>query len=95
MAISEEQVKHVAKLASLELSDEEITKYQKDLDEILEYINKLSEVNTENVPATSHVHGSVNVFRDDVVGESLPKDEALRNAPAKNENGFSVPKIIA
>lgn len=94
MSITEEQVRHVAKLASLELSDEEILSYQKDLSEILTHVESLSQVDTTNVKPTSHVHGSVNAFRDDVAKKSLPKEEALKNAPDRDDRGIRVPKII-
>lgn len=94
MAITKEQVTHVSKLAALELSEQEVEKYQSNLAEILAHFEELSLVNTDNIAPLSHVHGSVNAFRDDVVKKSLPKDEALALAPDANEQGFRVPKII-
>jgi aspartyl-tRNA(Asn)/glutamyl-tRNA(Gln) amidotransferase subunit C len=64
------------------------------LDTILSYVDKLSELDTENVPPTTHAHQTVNAFRDDSVTESLPREESLANAPEATEEMFKVPRII-
>ena len=93
--ISKEDVKHVAMLARLSLNEEEVSKFQKQLSGILEYIAQLNEVDTENTPPTSHVLSSMkNVFREDQVQSSIPQEEALGNAPARYKDFFKVPKII-
>ncbi|HDD64547.1 MAG TPA: Asp-tRNA(Asn)/Glu-tRNA(Gln) amidotransferase subunit GatC [Firmicutes bacterium] len=92
--IKREEVEYLGKLARIELSEEEKKKLENDLEKILEYISKLNEVNTENVPPTNHVLPIKNVFRDDKVKKSFPREELLKNAPDKTEEFFKVPKII-
>ncbi len=94
MKISKETVSHVALLSRLELKEGEIELYQKQLSRILEYVEKLSEVNTNDVEPTSHVLFLNNVFREDKVQASLSREEALRNAPDSTDKFFRVPKII-
>lgn len=85
---------HIAKLASLELSNEETESLKSDLSTILEYVNALSELPTEGVVPTSHVHGSYNAFRDDIIKDSLSIDSVKQNAPNFGSGGFRVPKVI-
>ena len=92
--IDEAQVRRVALLSRLELSDEEVTQFSGQLSAIVEYIEKLNELDTENTPQTSHVLGLKNVFRKDESLLSLPNETALSNAPEKESNHFKVPKII-
>ncbi len=93
--IDEKIVKHVARLSRLSLSEKDIKKFSGQLSAILDYINKLNEINTNNVSATSHtLSGVKNVFREDRVRDSLKAEEALRNAPKKSGDFFSVPKVI-
>ncbi|RLI06053.1 Asp-tRNA(Asn)/Glu-tRNA(Gln) amidotransferase GatCAB subunit C [Candidatus Bathyarchaeota archaeon] len=92
--ISREHVKHLSWLARLELSEEEEVLYTSQLNEILEYFNKLSKLNTENVPPTYHVIGKINVFREDEIQPSLSNQEALKNAPKKRNGFFEAPKIL-
>ncbi len=92
--ISRSQVEHLAWLARLELTEEEKELYTAQLNEILEYFNRLSEINTENVPPTYHVIGKVNVFREDEIQPSLQVEEALKNAPKKRNSFFEAPKIL-
>lgn len=94
MKISKEMVKHIALLSRLELKEEEIELYQDQLSRILDYIEKLNEVETSDVEPTSHVLSLSNVFREDKVISTLSRDEALRNAPDSTEKFFRVPKII-
>ncbi len=94
MALTREEVEKVAKLARLKFEENEIEKFRSDLNNILDYINKLKELDTENVPPTSHVVEMKNVFREDVVGESLPIEEVLKNAPEKKDRFFVVPRVI-
>ena len=94
MALSKEDVEKVAVLARLKFSEEEIEKFRSDLNRILDYINKLNELDTENVPPTSHVVEMKNVFREDEVGESLPIEDVLLNAPEKKDRFFVVPRVI-
>ena len=94
MKISREEVEHVAHLARLELKDQELVKMTEQLDNILSYVDKLGELDTENVKETTHAFSISNAFRDDVVQSSLDQDEALSNAPSDNGESFVVPKVI-
>lgn len=80
-------VPHVAKLANLKLTDEEIEKFEKQLSDVLEYVEKLESANTDNVTETSQVTGLENVTREDVAGTSLSQADAVSTAKATN-NGF-------
>lgn len=94
MSITLDDVRHVAKLSALQLGEEELEKRAQELSDILAYVDKLSSLSTRGIPPTSHVHGVVNAFREDVVFESLPVEELKKSAPDfKNEN-FRVPKIL-
>lgn len=78
---------HVAKLANLSLSPAEKKTFEKQLEEVLSYINKLGEINTKDVEPIGQITGLVNVTREDEAAPSLPQDEALANAP-RTYNGF-------
>lgn len=80
-------IEHVAKLANLPLTVEEKKKFEKQLQEILSYISKLNEVDTEKVEPIAHITGLVNIARRDEAKPSLNQDETLKNA-AKTYNGF-------
>jgi aspartyl-tRNA(Asn)/glutamyl-tRNA(Gln) amidotransferase subunit C len=94
MKISKKEVLHVAHLARLTLTDEELEKMTGQLDNILSYVEKLNELDTSKIPPTSHVFSVSNAFREDVVRESLPRNEALMNGPKQNGETFQVPRII-
>lgn len=93
MKLTKEEVKHIAKLANLPLSDEEEEKYSEQLSSILDYIEKLSQVDTSSVEPTFNVSGQSNIQRVDETIASLSQEEALQNAP-KKENGFFVTKGV-
>ena len=94
MAITRDNVLHVAKLARLELSETEIDRMQRDLDRILEYVNQLSELDTSNVPATTQVAVVAAPFRSDAERPSIPHDIALSQAPRSSSDGFAVPAFV-
>ena len=94
MKITEEQVEHVARLARLAISEKEKELFTRQLGEILTYIEKLKELNTSKVDPTPHVLPMKNIFREDEVRPSLPREEILKNAPDRTEDFFRVPKII-
>ena len=94
MPITMKDVEYVANLAKLELSEEEKKRFQKELDNIIKYIDQLNELDTTNVPITSHVTFLQNVFREDEVLPSLSPDQALANAPEKKDGFFRVPRVI-
>jgi len=94
MPITLAEVKHVAALAKLSFTDEELAKIAKELDAIVGYVEQLKELNVDDVPPTSHVLDLHNVFRDDNVEPWLTNEEALKNAPAQKMGYFSVPKVL-
>lgn len=95
MKITHEEVQHVANLARLQLSENEIERMTEQLDTILSYVEKLDKVDTEGVPVTTHTQQVVNAFREDVVRPSLDREAALSNAPEDNGESFTVPRIIS
>lgn len=92
--ITIEQVEHVANLARLRFNEEEKQRLAEHLGKILEYIEQLNKLNTDEVPPTSHVIPVRNVVREDIVKPSLTQEEALANAPSPVNGLFEVPKII-
>jgi aspartyl-tRNA(Asn)/glutamyl-tRNA(Gln) amidotransferase subunit C len=94
MKITADQVRHVARLARLEIDPEAIEKLAAELATILTYVDKLNEVDTQDVPPTSHAIALTNAFRDDVAHAHLPREQALQNAPSQDEGSFVVPKVI-
>ena len=94
MKIKPEEIRHVATLARLELSEKEETSMASQLDKILAYVDKLGELNTDGIIPTTHALSISNAFREDRLEESLPREEALKNGPKQNGEAFVVPKII-
>lgn len=95
--LSNEKILHVANLARLELGEDELDRFSKEINDILDYIDQLSKLDTTGVPQTSHALKTKNVFREDVPKESLSNEEALLNAPEKagpENEYFSVPKVL-
>ena len=91
--INSDDVRHLAKLSRLLLSDQDIPKLQSQLSDILGYVERLKEISIDGVEPLSHVHGSVNVFRNDVVKESS-QAEILRGAPATSGTFIKTPIIV-
>lgn len=89
--IDREQVLHVARLARLELTDEEVGRMSQELSDVLGHIEKIGELDLDGVPPTTHVVEVSNALRPDVVAPSLPRDVALGSAPAVADEGFLVP----
>ena len=89
--IDREQVLHVARLARLRLSDEEVATMAAELSNILEHIERIGELDLDGVPPTSHVVDVANALRADEPRPSLPRDVALAEAPATQDGGFLVP----
>ena len=94
MALTREEVLHVATLARLSLSPDEIELFTRQLNDILAYVEKLQELDTAGVKPLAHVIPMFNVFRKDEVTECLEREAALDNAPAREEGTFLVPRII-
>ena len=92
--ISDETIEYVGILAKLELSEEEKEQAKKDMGEMLDYIDKLNELDTTGVEPMSHIFPVTNVFREDVVTNGDGSKEALGNAPSVKNGGVLVPKTI-
>ena len=93
MAITREDVLHVAKLARLELSEEELERMREQLSAILEAVGKVAELDLEGVEPTAHPLDLVNVLADDEPRPCLPREEALANAPDPEDGFFGVPAV--
>ena len=94
MAISRQEVEHIAELAKLGLSPEEIERFQEQLSAILDYAAILQRLDTRAVPPTAQVLGVRNVMRPDIARPSLPLEDVLANAPAHRDGFFCVPPVI-
>lgn len=94
MAVTRKDVEHIAELARLKFNEQELENFTHDLNEILTYVEKLNELDTSNVEPLSHPVEGVNAFREDFVKPSVDKEEALKNAPERDELFFKVPKVI-
>jgi len=91
MAISREEVLHVAKLAYLELSEEEVARFQEQLSAILDAVSKVAELDLSDVPPTSHPLEIANTWREDEPRPCLPLDEVFANAPDRDDDFFRSP----
>ena len=94
MAISIEEVRYIAKLARLQFTEEEEKVLAKDLSKVLDYMAKLNEVDTTDVPPMTHVLDLAGVTRPDKMQSRMTQEEALRNAPESDGTFFRVPKVI-
>ena len=92
--IDESQVRKVAKLSRLDLTDAEVAEFSGQLSAILAYVEKMNQLDTEKVEPLAHCLPISNVFRDDVVKESLGTEKTLSNAPQRDGEFFKVPKIL-
>jgi len=88
------EIEHLALLARLNLSVDEKKLFSRQIGSLIEYIDKLGELDTTDIEPTAHVLPMKNVFRKDTLKPSLPREKALQNAPAKNDHFYRVPKII-
>ena len=94
MSVTRKDVEHIAELARLKFKDEELENFTSQLNEILEYMEKLNELDTDNVEPLSHPVEAQNVFREDGVKPSVKREDALKNAHEKDDEFFKVPKVI-
>jgi len=94
MAITKDIVKYTANLSRIELSEKELENFTGQLDRILEYVDKLKNLDVSQLEPTSHVLEMKNVYREDVVKQSLQAYSVIKNAPEKDGELFKVPKII-
>lgn len=93
-AITRDEVAHLAKLARLDLPADALDHYAEQLDAILTAVAAVSDVATDDVPATSHPVPMTNVFRPDAIAPPLPRDAVLAGAPAAEDDRFRVPRIL-
>ncbi len=94
MAIGKDEVRHIAKLANLDFSEEEIGRFMHQFNSILEHVARLNALDTSAIEPTSHVGGGSHTLRDDTLVPSIPREEALANAPESDRGLFKVPKVI-
>lgn len=94
MSLSNEEVRHIAWLARLGVTDAEVERFREDLSVILEHFRALEELDTNSVPAAAHASLLHNVLREDVPAASLTSDEVLANAPDSEDSLFRVPPIL-
>jgi aspartyl-tRNA(Asn)/glutamyl-tRNA(Gln) amidotransferase subunit C len=92
--ITIDEVKHVANLARLAITEEEAEKFSKQLDDIISFAEQLNELDTDHVEPTSHVLDMKNIFREDVAKPGLPVEEVVKNAPDHENGQIKVPAII-
>ena len=91
--LTRKEVEHIAELAKIKLTEEEKELFRGQLERILDYFKKIDELDLEGFEPTTHVLDLSNVFRDDVVRESLPPEEVLANAPEKEDRYFKAPRV--
>ena len=94
MEVSREEILHIAKLANLNLKEEEIEKSAKKLEEILNFAQIINDANTDEIKETTMSNENYNVFRKDEIVEFEDKEALLQNAPTKEEGMFQIPKVI-
>lgn len=94
MKISLKEIEHIALLSRLEISEEEKKQFAEQLSAILDYIDKLNELDTHDIEPTSHVIPLKNVMREDIPTPSISREDALMNAPEHTDKFYRVPKII-
>jgi aspartyl-tRNA(Asn)/glutamyl-tRNA(Gln) amidotransferase subunit C len=94
MSISRQDIEKVALLARLQLTGHELSKMTSELAQIVSYVDQLGEVDTDGIEPMAHAIEIANVFRDDAVAESLPREEALANAPHRDERAYLVPAVL-
>lgn len=94
MKLSRKEVEHVAMLARLELTEEEVATYTEQLNSILDYAAMLEQLNTDEIPPTAHAVPIHNVLREDQVEPSMDREKVLANAPVAEDGFFKVPRIV-
>lgn len=94
MSIDKATVENIAKLAKLEFNDHDKEEIIKDLNRMLQFVDKLNEIDTDNIEPLTHMAEEHNVLRDDMVKTEITQAEALKNAPQKDSDYFIVPKVL-
>ncbi|MFS8541018.1 MAG: Asp-tRNA(Asn)/Glu-tRNA(Gln) amidotransferase subunit GatC [Tissierellales bacterium] len=92
--VTRKDVIHIADLAKLDFSEEELEKFADEFSKILEYVSQLREVDTEGIEPTFSISAKIQPLREDVVKPSLPKEEVLKNAPEEQYGYFKLPRMI-
>ena len=93
--LTDQDIKHVAKLANLKLNDDEIDKFKDQLSEVVDYIDQLSEVDTKGIEGAARTTTLENIFKEDVVKESLNQEDALSGTNETHNGYFKVPAILS
>ena len=94
MQVEREEILHIAKLACLNIKEEEIEEYRKNLQDILNFAETVNNMDTENISETIGSTSNINVFREDEIKEFKDKELLLQNAPEQEDNMFNIPKVI-
>jgi len=94
MKVTDELIENLAHLSRLRFNDEEKKELAHDLERMIDFVEKLNELDTSGVQPLLHMGNEINVLRDDEVKGSVTREEALRNAPVKDDAFFKVPKVI-
>lgn len=94
MSVTRKDVEYIASLSKLKFEENELDNFTHQLNDILAYVEKLNELDTENVEPLSHPVENKNIFREDELKTSISTEEALKNSPSKTEEFFRVPKVI-
>lgn len=94
MSLSDSEVRKIAKLANLNLTDQQVEKFTHELNGVFSYVENLNKIDVSAVEPTSHVHGSTNFFREDINVNPMPVEDGLRNTPDRSANYIRVPIII-
>ncbi|MBE5821013.1 MAG: Asp-tRNA(Asn)/Glu-tRNA(Gln) amidotransferase subunit GatC [Clostridiales bacterium] len=94
MNITKEQLKHIANLSNLSFNDEELEKYLVDMTGIVDFVNQLNEINTDDVEITTSILGEYNIFREDEIKESFDRELLIQNAPDSQDGMFKIPRVI-
>ena len=95
MSISPNEIEMIAQLARLKISSDDKKVFSNQVNQILQYVDKLDEIDTSEVEPLSHTVDLKNVYREDIVKPSLPQEKALENAPSKTDKFFRVPKVVS
>ena len=94
MSVSLDEVRHLAALSEINLNDDELTSLTTDIDNIVDYINQLDELDTDNAEPTFQLTGLHNIWREDTIEPQLPREKLLELAPAAENNQVKVPKVL-
>jgi len=92
--VTDDIVKHIAHLARLDFKGEELDAIKADMEKIIDFVDKLSEIDTENVEPLIFMNEKVNVLREDIPNQTLTKENALANAPKSDSDYFRIPKVL-